>query len=116
MPAVYASADLLVLPSDGRETWGLVANEALACGRPVVLSDACGSAPDLAEDGEAGRIYRVGDVEGLSSAIRDIVASPPSANSILERSERHSLAAAAQGILTAAEFVTARRRPTEVRL
>ncbi|MEM1300698.1 MAG: glycosyltransferase family 4 protein, partial [Pseudomonadota bacterium] len=55
MPEVYASADVLVLPSTGRETWGLVANEALACGRPVVLSDAVGSAPDLG-DGVAGRL------------------------------------------------------------
>ena len=38
MPAAYAAADCLVLPSDGRETWGLVANEALACGRPIVVS------------------------------------------------------------------------------
>ena len=32
LPAVYAAADLLVLPSDGLETWGLVVNEAMACG------------------------------------------------------------------------------------
>ncbi|MDE2462804.1 MAG: glycosyltransferase family 4 protein, partial [Alphaproteobacteria bacterium] len=38
MPAVYAAANLLVLPSDGRETWGLVVNEALACGCPVLVS------------------------------------------------------------------------------
>ena len=36
MPPAYAAADLLELPSDGRETWGLVANEALACGRPIL--------------------------------------------------------------------------------
>ena len=62
MPAAYAAADILVLPSDGRETWGLVANEALACGRPVVLSDAVGAAPDLAADETAGRVFPVGDV------------------------------------------------------
>src|SRR5262249_39679392 len=38
MPPVYAAADALVLPSNSEETWGLVANEALACGRPVIVS------------------------------------------------------------------------------
>src|SRR5581483_11977533 len=55
MPAAYAAADALVLPSDGRETWGLVANEALACGRPIILSDAVGSGPDLVDDDKIGR-------------------------------------------------------------
>ncbi len=47
MPRAYAIADVLCLPSDARETWGLVVNEALACGLPVIVSDACGCAPDL---------------------------------------------------------------------
>ena len=47
MPRAYVMADLLCLPSDGRETWGLVVNEALACGLPVIVSDACGCTPEL---------------------------------------------------------------------
>ena len=69
MPAAYAAADCLVLPSDGRETWGLVANEALACGRPIIVSDACGCAPDLGCDGRAGRTFPMGDTEALARAI-----------------------------------------------
>jgi len=48
---VYAIADCLVLPSDSAETWGLVVNEALATGLPVVVSDAVGCVPDLLRDG-----------------------------------------------------------------
>ena len=98
MPAAYAAADILVLPSDGRETWGLVANEALACGRPVVLSDAVGAAPDLAADKTAGRVFPVGDVAALAAVLHDIVRSPPTPAMIAAKSEAYSLGAAADGI------------------
>ena len=71
LPACYAAADLLVLPSDGRETWGLVANEALACGLPVVVSSAAGCARDLAAP-PPGRTYPLGDVDELAAAIATI--------------------------------------------
>ncbi len=44
----YVAADVLVLPSDYSETWGLVVNEAMASGLPSVVSDRCGCALDLA--------------------------------------------------------------------
>ena len=71
---VYASADMLVLPSDARETWGLVANEALAAGVPIVVSDAAGCARDLAI-GEAGRQYRMGQVSQLAAAMTSMAAA-----------------------------------------
>jgi glycosyltransferase involved in cell wall biosynthesis len=43
----YVAADCLVLPSDHRETWGLVVNEAMASGLPCVISNQCGCAADL---------------------------------------------------------------------
>jgi glycosyltransferase involved in cell wall biosynthesis len=101
MPAAYAAADILVLPSDGHETWGLVANEALACGRPVILSDAVGSAPDLATDKTAGRVFPVGDVAALAAVLHDIVTSPPTPAMIAAKSEVYSLAAAVDGIQAA---------------
>lgn len=109
MPAAYAAADALVLPSDGRETWGLVANEALACGRAVIVSDACGCAPDLAADGTAGCTFPVGDVAGLAGAIARTMRAPPAAAAIAAKASRYSLGAAADGIAGALEMLASRR-------
>jgi glycosyltransferase involved in cell wall biosynthesis len=66
--ALLASCDLLVLPSrfDG---WGVVVNEALTAGTPVVCSDACGAA-DLLAAPQMGRFFRGGNVKSLAEAIR----------------------------------------------
>lgn len=105
MPAVYAAADALALPSTGRETWGLVCNEALACGCPIVVSDAVGSAPDLAADGTVGRVFPLGDVRKLADALIDVVRRPPSAHAMAARSASYSLAAAADGVIAAFDSV-----------
>jgi glycosyltransferase involved in cell wall biosynthesis len=107
MPAAYAAADCLVLPSDGRETWGLVANEALACGRPIVVSDACGCAPDLANDGHVGRLFPTGDAEALADAIGTLAASPPSSSAIAALSQTYGIEAAVNGIRCAANQLAA---------
>ena len=97
MPAVYAAADCLTLPS-AHETWGLVANEALACGRPIVVSDQCGCAPDLASGGIAGRTFRVGDIADFSAAIGSVALERNLSDAIATLSGRYSLDAAADGI------------------
>jgi glycosyltransferase involved in cell wall biosynthesis len=106
MPAAYAAADVLVLPSSGRETWGLVANEALACGRPIIVSDACGCASDLTADGTAGRVFPVGNVAALSDAISDVLSDPPSRRGIETTARRYSLDAAVDGIVAALASVS----------
>ncbi|MBI2735999.1 MAG: glycosyltransferase family 4 protein [Rhodospirillales bacterium] len=73
LPAVYAAADLLVLPSNAQETWGLVVNEAMACGVPAVVSDAVGCAPDLVDAGATGAIFPFGDVTALAAAIEEVL-------------------------------------------
>lgn len=110
MPAAYAAADVLVLPSDGRETWGLVANESLASGCPVIVSDACGCAPDLAGDGTAGRVFPAGNVAALAATITDVIETPPALTAIAGKASRYSINAAAAGICRAVELVGARRR------
>lgn len=109
MPAIYAAADNLVVASES-ETWGLVANEALACGRPVVLSDAVGSAPDLAADGTAGRVFPVGDVAALAAVLDEVMACPPKPEVIAKKSEAYSLEAAADGIEMALSTVALKKR------
>lgn len=57
MPVVYRLADLFVLPSAGPgETWGLAVNEAMACGKTVLVSSKAGCAVDLVRDNENGLI------------------------------------------------------------
>jgi glycosyltransferase involved in cell wall biosynthesis len=65
----YHAADLLVLPSRERETWGLVVNEALHHGVPCVVSDAVGCTPDLIDPGATGEICETGSVQSLASAV-----------------------------------------------
>ena len=73
MPAAYAASDVLVLPSES-ETWGLVVNEAMASGRPAVVSTAVGCAPDLITEGETGHTFAPGDAAALPR-ILDAMAS-----------------------------------------
>ncbi|MDH3376242.1 MAG: glycosyltransferase family 4 protein [Gammaproteobacteria bacterium] len=67
----YVAADCLVVSSDAGETWGLVVNEAMASGLPVIVSDQVGCAVDLVKDDVTGRIYRCGDVAELAELILD---------------------------------------------
>ena len=65
LPAVYRAADFLVLPSE-YEPFGLVVNEAFACGLTAVVTEACGCVGDLVRNGETGFVVPVGDVTELS--------------------------------------------------
>jgi glycosyltransferase involved in cell wall biosynthesis len=59
MPIVYRLADLFILPSEGPgETWGLAVNEAMASGRPVLVSVKAGCAIDLVRDKRNGLILK----------------------------------------------------------
>ena len=71
MPAAYAAADCLMLPSE-HETWGLVVNEAMATGLPCVVSDQAGCAPDLVTAGETGETVPRGRPDLLGAAIDTI--------------------------------------------
>jgi glycosyltransferase involved in cell wall biosynthesis len=70
----YAAADLLVLPSSGTETWGLVVNEAMAAGTPAIVSDQVGCAPDLVVEGQTGFSYPCGDVAALAGRVVETAA------------------------------------------
>lgn len=56
VPEVLALSNVLVLPSRS-EPWGLVVNEAMACGLPVLVSDRCGCAVDLVHNGQNGFVF-----------------------------------------------------------
>ncbi len=69
LPQVYCSSDLMVLPS-GYEPFGVVVNEAMVCGCPVIVSDQVGAHFDLVRENETGFVYPAGDVEALGSILR----------------------------------------------
>ena len=62
----YVAADALVLASTGGETWGLVVNEAMACGVPAIVSEAAGCAHDRVDGVRTGFTYKCGDVASLA--------------------------------------------------
>jgi len=72
LPACYAMSDLLVLPSSG-EPWGLVVNEAMCFGLPVIASDRVGAAADLVNPGVNGFTFRLGDIESLAGLLRSLL-------------------------------------------
>ncbi len=72
LPCYYTASDVLALPSDGRETWGLVVNEAMACGIPAIVSDNVGCAPDLIINGKTGFIYPNSQTSSLAQCILKI--------------------------------------------
>jgi glycosyltransferase involved in cell wall biosynthesis len=64
IPVVYHMSDILALPSQGPgETWGLVVNEAMACGKAILVSGKCGCAIDLVQPGENGYIFPAGNTD-----------------------------------------------------
>ncbi|MFH1421422.1 MAG: glycosyltransferase, partial [Planctomycetota bacterium] len=68
LPRYYTFADMLVIPSD-YEPWGLVINEAMACGLPVVAADAVGAAADLVHEGVNGNVVPTGNIQALAGSI-----------------------------------------------
>lgn len=68
LPALYDLCDVFVLPSSF-EPWGLVVNEVMNAGKPVVVSDQVGSGPDLVRQGENGSIFPAGNVECLTEIL-----------------------------------------------
>lgn len=73
LPACYGLAGALVLPSVS-DQWGLVVNEAMAAGLPVLVSSRCGCAPDLVREGENGFTFDPGDTAALAQRLTLIAA------------------------------------------
>jgi glycosyltransferase involved in cell wall biosynthesis len=88
MPIVYRLSDIFVLPSKG-ETWGLAVNEALACGRKVLVSDRVGCAADIVHPGWNGDVFACGNWtecgEKLNHLLND---TTDRANAISERAQK----------------------------
>jgi glycosyltransferase involved in cell wall biosynthesis len=66
----YSIADIFVLPSNF-DTWGLVVNEAMNFGLPVIVSDRCGCAKGLVKGN--GFIFKAGDVNDLKEKLETLI-------------------------------------------
>jgi glycosyltransferase involved in cell wall biosynthesis len=97
LPVAYGAADVVVVPSVPtrrfREPWGLVCNEAMSQGRPVIATDAVGAAAGgLVRDGETGLVVPAGDKRALAEAIERLLGDAALRES-LGRSAREAVAA-----------------------
>ena len=72
LPYFYAISDVFVLPSIS-ETWGLVVDEAMVSGLPVLVSNQCGCYPDIVRDGINGFSFDPFNENELFGFMKDIV-------------------------------------------
>ncbi|MBK1987116.1 glycosyltransferase family 4 protein [Sphaerospermopsis aphanizomenoides BCCUSP55] len=75
LPEFFHQADLFVLPSryDG---WGVVVNQAIGAGLPVICSDGVGAGYDLVKPGENGNLFPNGNTEALAGVLIDYLQQP----------------------------------------
>lgn len=109
----YGLASALVLPSR-KDTWGLVVNEAMAAGLPVIVSTACGSAADLISAGQTGWLFDPADSAQLTAALHRAEAQSPAEGAAMVAAARRrlggfTLTACARGLAQAAHH--AHRHP-----
>jgi glycosyltransferase involved in cell wall biosynthesis len=83
-PAVFATMDVLLLPSLGLESFGLVAREAMLHGVPVLASDR-GALSDLLADGEGGALFDPDDPAALRGWVERLIADPATLDRWSER-------------------------------
>jgi glycosyltransferase involved in cell wall biosynthesis len=87
LPRFYDLCDIFVLPSYN-ETWGLIVNEVMNAGRPVIVTDQVGCQADLVHDGLNGFVYPAFDVDSLSQCLRRMIENPELRTTMGENSLR----------------------------
>ena len=120
LPAVYASSDLMVLPSE-YEPFAVVVNEAMCCGRPVIASNRVGAARDLVAPVAPDFVFSCGDIESLAHLLRKAAADATRLKDLGRAAVAHirtwsperNIAATVEAIRIAVNRA-GRRRPAEV--
>jgi glycosyltransferase involved in cell wall biosynthesis len=88
LPAVYTSADLMVLPSE-YEPFAVVVNEAMCCGCPVVASDRVGAARDLVAPVAPQFVFPCGDISALARILKEVFADRSGLRSVSRAALAH---------------------------
>jgi len=106
----YVAADALVLPSDGGETWGLVVNEAMACGLSCFVSDQVGCGPDMIIPDETGAVFPLGNTDALGALLAEFAADRTRMRRMgdraIEQARKYSVSVAVDRTLRAVEAVS----------
>jgi 1,2-diacylglycerol 3-alpha-glucosyltransferase len=102
LPVYYGLADCFIMPSRYFEQWGLVVNEAMASGLPVLVSEKCGCAEDLVREGVNGHVFDPEDPEQLANLMLDMSKDESQLRAMGKESEKviagHSCEVGAQNL------------------
>ena len=100
----FSASDAFVLPSS-YETWGLVVNEAMQFGLPVIVSNQVGCRLDLVREGETGFVFQSGDAVSLATYMQRMMGDPDKARGMGHFARQHisgfTIEASVRGILQA---------------
>ena len=91
LPEYYAFAGCFILPSM-REPWGLVVNEAMACGLPAIVSRRCGCVEDLLEEGVNGFLFDPAAPAQLAGRMMTMSSLPQADRELMGRRSREIVA------------------------
>jgi glycosyltransferase involved in cell wall biosynthesis len=115
LPMYYGLAGAFVLPSVS-DQWGLVVNEAMAAGLPVLVSSRCGCAPDLVHEGENGFAFDPENIETLAGQLTRMAGLDQARRAAMGQRSREMIKsfspeAFAQGLEAAIACALKQRRP-----
>ncbi len=114
LPELFGACDVFVLPSE-QEPWGLIINEAMAAGLPIIASREIGAVADLVRHGENGVVIDARDVDALTDALTAIVGDPKK-RSAMSRASRRIIAGwsyveAEAGLRAAVDYLSPTGQP-----
>lgn len=105
----YGQADIFVLPSGMDETWGLVVNEAMCFGLPIIASSLVGCSQDLVYQNENGFVFPCGNInkltECLAQLIRNLNLRKTFGQNSLKIIQKYSFENDRTGILAALKYI-----------
>ena len=111
--AYFLASDIFVFPTR-QDVWGLVVNEAMLCGLPVICSKFAGAARNLVGDGKTGYVVDPYDTDGFAQAITKIIKDgdlrEKMSKAALEKVAEYSIEESTKGFLRAISFSRSMRR------
>jgi glycosyltransferase involved in cell wall biosynthesis len=111
MPVAYRLGDVVALPSSHGETWGLAMNEAIACGRRILVSDKVGGAPDLVRSPAVGAIFASDDWTDFEGKLSSLLESRADNHHIATFAREFDIIKTEQTLCAAMATIPPRKKP-----